>query len=103
MIQTTIRIPKELHQKLKELAKKKGLTVNALIVQALWKLQEVVSEKNRISQSCNRQHKISVIDDLFSKNPTVDELTELLETELTEKQLQTIKSIAVNNDQSLSI
>ena len=38
MIQTTIRIPKELHQKLKELAKKKGLTVNALIVQALWKL-----------------------------------------------------------------
>ena len=40
MIQTTIRIPKELHQKLKELAKKKGLTVNALIVQALWKLQE---------------------------------------------------------------
>ena len=42
MIQTTIRIPKELHQKLKELAKKKGLTVNALIVQALWKLQEVI-------------------------------------------------------------
>ena len=38
MIQTTIRIPKELHQKLKELAKKKGLTVNALIVQVLWKL-----------------------------------------------------------------
>lgn len=38
MIQTTIRIPKELHQKLKELAKKKGLTINALIVQALWKL-----------------------------------------------------------------
>jgi predicted HicB family RNase H-like nuclease len=38
MIQTTIRIPKELHQKLKELAKKKGLTINALIVQTLWKL-----------------------------------------------------------------
>lgn len=38
MIQTTIRIPTELHQKLKELAKKKGLTINALIVQALWKL-----------------------------------------------------------------
>nr|DAM30444.1 MAG TPA: HicB family [Caudoviricetes sp.] len=38
MIQTTIRIPVELHRKLKELAKKKGLTVNALIVQALWKL-----------------------------------------------------------------
>lgn len=38
MIQTTIRIPKELHQKLKEQAKKKGLTINALIVQTLWKL-----------------------------------------------------------------
>lgn len=40
MIQTTIRIPVELHKRLKELAKKKGLTVNALIVQALWKLYE---------------------------------------------------------------
>ena len=38
MIQTTIRIPVELHKRLKELAKKKGLIVNALIVQALWKL-----------------------------------------------------------------
>lgn len=38
MVQTTIRMPVELHKKLKELAKKKGLTVNALIVQALWKL-----------------------------------------------------------------
>lgn len=38
MIQTTIRIPVELHKRLKELAKKKGLTVNALIVQALWRL-----------------------------------------------------------------
>ena len=38
MIQTTIRIPTELHAKLKELAKKRGLTVNALIIQALWEL-----------------------------------------------------------------
>lgn len=38
MIQTTIRIPTELHVKLKELAKKRGLTVNALIIQALWEL-----------------------------------------------------------------
>ena len=35
MIQTTIRIPTELHAKLKELAKKRGLTVNALIIQAI--------------------------------------------------------------------
>ena len=40
MIQTTIRIPTELHTKLKELAKERGLTVNALIIQALWELQE---------------------------------------------------------------
>ena len=40
MIQTTIRIPTELHTKNKELAKKRGLTVNALIIQALWELQE---------------------------------------------------------------
>lgn len=40
MVQTTIRIPTELHAKLKELAKKRGLTVNALIIQALWKLEE---------------------------------------------------------------
>ena len=38
MIQTTIRIPTEIHTKLKELAKKRGLTVNALIIQALWEL-----------------------------------------------------------------
>ena len=38
MVQTTIRIPTELHAKLRELAKKRGLTVNALIIQALWNL-----------------------------------------------------------------
>ena len=38
MVQTTIRIPTELQPKLKELAKKRGLTVNALIIQALWNL-----------------------------------------------------------------
>lgn len=55
MIQTTIRIPKELHQKLKELAKKKGLTINALIVQALWKLQEVnnMPVRNSIADRIN--------------------------------------------------
>lgn len=32
MIQTTIRLPKELHEKLKKEAKKKGLTFNALVL-----------------------------------------------------------------------
>lgn len=36
-MQTTIRLPDELHKKLKELAKRKGLTVNAFIIQKLWK------------------------------------------------------------------
>ena len=46
MIQTTIRIPVELHKRLKELAKKKGLTVNALIVQALWKTLKFKKHSN---------------------------------------------------------
>ncbi len=37
-MQTTIRLPDELHKKLKDLAKKKGITVNALIILELWKL-----------------------------------------------------------------
>lgn len=36
MIQTTIRIPKELHQKLKAEAKKRGMTANGLIANILW-------------------------------------------------------------------
>ncbi len=34
----TIRIPVELKQKLEELSKQKGLTINAIIVQMLWNL-----------------------------------------------------------------
>ena len=32
----TIRMPKVLHEKLKKLAKSKGLTLNALIINLLW-------------------------------------------------------------------
>lgn len=32
----TIRMPKTLHEKLKALAKSKGLTLNALIINLLW-------------------------------------------------------------------
>ena len=39
-MQTTIRIPTELHRKIKRIAKKKGLSFNAIIVQALWKMEE---------------------------------------------------------------
>lgn len=34
----TIRMPLELKQKLEQLSKQKGLTINAIIVQALWNL-----------------------------------------------------------------
>ena len=33
---TTIRLPDELHRKLKDEAKKKGMTLNALVVSLLW-------------------------------------------------------------------
>ena len=34
---TTIRLPEELHRKLKREAKKKGLTFNAYVLGILWK------------------------------------------------------------------
>lgn len=36
MIQTTIRIPEELYKGLKDFAKIRGLTLNAVINNALW-------------------------------------------------------------------
>lgn len=33
---TTIRIPDDLHKRLKEEAEKRGLTVNAIVILALW-------------------------------------------------------------------
>lgn len=35
--QITVRLPEELHRKLKKKARDKGLTVNAYIVSTLWK------------------------------------------------------------------
>lgn len=35
----TIRMPTELKKRLVELSNKKGLTINAIIVQALWNLK----------------------------------------------------------------
>lgn len=39
----TVRILPELHKKLTELAKQKGISKNALIVQALWNLADTLS------------------------------------------------------------
>ena len=34
----TIRVPIELKEKLKKISEEKGLTINSIIVQALWKI-----------------------------------------------------------------
>lgn len=34
-----IRMPLELKEKIKQISKQKGLTINAIIVQALWELK----------------------------------------------------------------
>lgn len=36
MMQTTIRLTEDLYQKIKRMAEKKGLTINAIIILALW-------------------------------------------------------------------
>lgn len=36
MVQTTIRIPEGLHQKLKKEAREKGLSMNAYVINLLW-------------------------------------------------------------------
>ena len=40
MVQTTLRLPVELYQKLKSLAKRRCVTINSLIVSALWDIVE---------------------------------------------------------------
>lgn len=40
MVQTTIRMPEELYQRLKEMAKNRGMTLNALVLGVLWGIVE---------------------------------------------------------------
>lgn len=37
MVQTTIRIPEKLYQRLKKTAREKGLSMNAYVISLLWK------------------------------------------------------------------
>ena len=39
MIQTTLRLPEALYQRLKEVAKQQGVSVNSLVVMILWKAE----------------------------------------------------------------
>lgn len=43
---TTIRLPDVLHKRLKEEAKKKGMTLNAYIVSALWEAEKLLRRKH---------------------------------------------------------
>lgn len=36
MVQTTIRLPKELYERLKEEARARGMTMNAYLITCLW-------------------------------------------------------------------
>lgn len=36
MVKTTLRLPEELYRKLKETAKARGMTLNAVILNVLW-------------------------------------------------------------------
>lgn len=38
MVQTTLRLPDELYRKLKETAKVRGMTLNAIVICVLWKM-----------------------------------------------------------------
>lgn len=41
MVQTTLRLPDELYRKLKETAKVRGMTLNAIVISALWKMNDL--------------------------------------------------------------
>lgn len=40
MVQTTIRVPELLYEKLKKIAKNRGMSLNALVLGSLWDLTE---------------------------------------------------------------
>ena len=43
---TTLRLPDELHEKLKSQAERKGMTFNAYLLSVLWDMQEWQSKQN---------------------------------------------------------
>lgn len=44
MVQTTIRIPEELYQRVKKVVREKGLSINAYVINLLW--QQTDTKKN---------------------------------------------------------
>lgn len=54
MIQTTIRLPRELYIKIKQMSKIKGLTLNAIAINALWEFTEKTGEAGRDEEKNKR-------------------------------------------------
>lgn len=50
MVQTTIRLPEKLYEKLKQEAKKRGMSLNACLISVLWDAQDY-SQQKMIQQS----------------------------------------------------
>lgn len=50
MVQTTIRLPEKLYEKLKQEAKKRGMSLNAYLISVLWDAQDY-SQQKMIQQS----------------------------------------------------
>ena len=48
IVATTLRLPKELLESIRENAKEKGLTLNALILQILWKWENRQGENENV-------------------------------------------------------
>lgn len=54
-MQTTVRMPIELHQKLKKKAKERGMTLNGFVVSILW---EKVDKKASILKATTRDTRV---------------------------------------------
>lgn len=50
MVQTTIRLPEKLYEKLKQEAKKRGMSLNAYLISVLWDAYDY-SQQKMIQQS----------------------------------------------------
>ena len=46
-MQTTIRLPEQLHDRAKQMAREQGITFNALVVMALWKFLAAHTASNK--------------------------------------------------------
>ncbi len=51
---TTLRLPDELHEKLKSQAERKGMTFNAYLLSVLWDMQEWQSKQNATGAGRNQ-------------------------------------------------